>query len=292
MFAVQAGDAVKRTQIESVVGDGGRGVAGVADRVLGEQLVGGAGFDDDDFSGLFDAVELAVDADRRAAEVASDALLPDGLTGLGIEAVDDTVVIPEEEQFTDAGHRGNVGQLFLSANFDMSLTDIAVAGGIDADQPGPFATLPAGGEDESVGKRGGRNCPLRQFTRRPIDLASPRIEARQTGGPRKTDELWFLPFGLDQQRTRIRSFAGGSQGTPNDTTRSTITGDDGARAILIVGNDHQIFKDKWRGTLSVLADERTEPSAPRQLSLKVIGGEGEAFLIGEGYVNVFSIRGR
>ena len=282
---------MKRSQVEPVIGDGGGRIAGVADGVLGEQLVSRTGFDDDNFSGLFDAVELAVDADRRAAEVAPDSLLPDGLTGLGIEAVDDAVVVPEEEQFTDTGHRGDIGQLFLATNLDVSLTDIAVAGRIDADQPRPFASLTTGGEDESVRKRGGRDRPLWQFPRRPIDLARPRIEARQTRGPREADELRLLAFGLDQQRTRIRRFAGSTQGTPDDSAGSTITGDDGARSILIVGKDHQIFKDEWRGTLSVLADKRTEPCAPRQLSIKVIGGEGETFLIGERHVDVLSVRG-
>ena len=48
-LAIQAGDAMKRAQVEPVIGDGGGRIAGVADGILGEQLVGGASFDDDNF---------------------------------------------------------------------------------------------------------------------------------------------------------------------------------------------------------------------------------------------------
>lgn len=159
------------TEVESSAGDRGCGVAGVVEWDATEQFVDGAGLDDDDFSGLTDSVDSAIDADRRSAVVASDSFGPDISAAGQLDAVEDSFIVPFVEMILVDDRSGDIGQVSFTSPDGVST-------GVDGTlQHSVSSSLSTAGDDESIGVDGRGNGSEREGFGGPVLSAGVGIEA-------------------------------------------------------------------------------------------------------------------
>src|SRR5262245_45233375 len=120
-------EVIVRAQEDASVGEGRARRAALADRVAGEDARLAAPLQHDRVSGLAHEVDAALGRHRGCREDPIDALLPDLLAGLGIDARDDAGVARHVEEAVVIKERGDVGRARGDAPEDVALRDVAAA---------------------------------------------------------------------------------------------------------------------------------------------------------------------
>src|SRR6266478_4825049 len=135
-----------RADIQTSAGDGGGGVAELAQRKAVQNLELLARGHDVELAGGRDAEEASIHPDGGAEEVAADAFLEADFAGGRMEAGDDAAIAPQPSQVAERDAGGDVGGGLFHLVGQLGLPSAGGVARFDGDEAIAAATAAAGAE--------------------------------------------------------------------------------------------------------------------------------------------------